>query len=290
MLSKKRSGPRARKKTTDPNEQLSALDLQNPRPAELADVAVVESVQLPPLPASDYSVLPLENPPVSDPRAVVPAPVFGHTLLSAAFRYIKPTWRNYIQYVDMEARTGNESARRFVSVWRSLPVTEQRTHLPEQICELAGVSANNLVSWVSGQVWLEGSAQSAMVMAFRKSEVMEQTAAFALQSPDNYKHAELFLKASGALPQSARQGVSPAVNIFNTPFAPTGAVSGTAAALTAAAVPAVTAPSLALDMDQEIINLAQVMQSERNDDSFKPLHEPDDEPEEEEEEEEEEYT
>src|SRR5580698_6969587 len=45
--------------------------------------------------------------------------LFGLTPLASAFRYIEPTWRNYISYVDMEARAGNVDAQYFIRIWQS---------------------------------------------------------------------------------------------------------------------------------------------------------------------------
>ena len=50
-------------------------------------------------------------PPVQDlERVHEPAVTGARPPLAAAFRFVEPTWRNYIAYVDAEARTGNADA------------------------------------------------------------------------------------------------------------------------------------------------------------------------------------
>lgn len=177
---------------------------------------------------------------------------FGHTPLSAAFRFIEPTWRNYIMYIDMESRTGNKEAKRYLEVWQSLPLRERSSHLPEQICDMASVAPSDVIRWVSGQVWIEGSAKSAMCMSFMKDKVLEQTAQYAMASPDNYKHAELFVKAAGMYPQTSK-GPAP-VSIFNMPVASSNAVAGVRSE-----VSPVHSSGLR-SMDEDIVELSKIMQ------------------------------
>ena len=64
-------------------------------------------------------------PPVQDLEHVhEPAVMGARPPLAAAFRFVEPTWRNYIAYVDAEARTGNADARRYVAIWQALPRRE----------------------------------------------------------------------------------------------------------------------------------------------------------------------
>jgi hypothetical protein len=155
-------------------------------------------------------------------------------------------------YVDMESRAGNVEAKRYLEVWRSLPPRERNTHLPEQICELASIAASDLIRWVSGQLWIEGSAQASMCLSSFRSEVLESTAKYAIESPENFRHAALFAKVAGMTPQPARGGVT--VPIFNMPSASAGAVAG---------VTSETSPgsqSGVRSMDEEIVELSKVMQ------------------------------
>ena len=221
---------------------------QNPRP----------EVPLPPPVVSDVSdVSDASDCALASDRSAEPL-AFGPTPLAVAFRYVEPTWRNYIQYVDLEARSGNKDAMRYLAVWQSLPLSERRSASPEQLCQLCDVQPSDLVSWVSRQVWQEGSAEASMVMSFQRHKVIAKTAQFAMDSPDNYKHAELFMKASGMMPQTGRGGSTP-VTIFN---APTATANATALSKSGSATGSVSGLA---DMDDEIVSMSKVMQSNYND-------------------------
>jgi len=186
--------------------------------------------------------------------SALPTSRFGHTSLSAAFRFVEPTWRNYIMYVDAEARAGNADALRYLKVWQSLPPKERNAHMPEQICELASVIPSDLVSWVARQAFAEGSAKANMCLSFMRDRVLEQTATFALASPDNFKDRELFLKASGSLPTpNGRMGTI--IPIFNMPTASSGSIAG----VVSEASP--VDKSGLRDMDSEIVELSKIMQT-----------------------------
>jgi hypothetical protein len=159
-------------------------------------------------------------------------------------------------YVGMEAREGNVAARRYVEVHQSLSPQERISHRPEQICDLANVSAADLIAWVSRQVWQEGSAKAAMCMSFNRDKVLEKFASYAIESPDNYKHGELFMKASGLLPQQTSRGPAmPPVNFFNMPVASSSSVAG------AKSESSPVHASGLRDMDSEIVELAKIMQT-----------------------------
>lgn len=184
---------------------------------------------------------------------------FGLTPLASAFRYIEPTWRNYIMYVDMEARTGNEDARRYLRVWQSLPPKERNAHVPEQLCDLATVASADLVSWVTRHVWSENQASTSMVLSFNRARVLERTAEFAMQSPDNGRHAELFMKAAALLPSGSGRGTSGAgpISIYNMPVSSSGSVALSGAKSESSPVSASGLQS----MDEEIVDLARIMQT-----------------------------
>jgi hypothetical protein len=186
-----------------------------------------------------------------------PAALGGLTPLASAFRYIEPTWRNYIQYVDMEARTGNEDARRYLRIWQSLPYKERVSHVPEQLCELATVSSADLVAWVTKHVWVENQASTSMVLSFNRARVLDATAQFAMQDPENVRHSELFLKAAGALPQSGGRG-GPPISIYNMPVASSGSVALAGAKSDSSPVDA----SGLRSMDNDIVELSRIMQNE----------------------------
>ncbi len=208
---------------------------------------------LPPPPVQDLT--PVDGA-IAHDRASRELSIFGHTPLSAAFRFVSPTWRNYIMYVDLEARTGNLDAARYLKLWQSLPVKERASHFPEQICDLANVPSADLVRWVAGQAWAEGSAKANICMSFLRDRVLEKSAEFAMASPDNYKHTDLFMRASGLLaPSNGRSG--PAVTIFNAPVASSSSVALADSKSESAPVDR----SGLRDMDSEIVELSRVMQT-----------------------------
>jgi hypothetical protein len=215
---------------------------QNPKP-------VPSPPALPPHPVTDVAL-------ASD-RSRDANPAFGPTPLAAAFRFVEPTWRNYISYVDAEARTGNVEAQRYLRIWQSLPPRERNAHVPEQLCELASVTSSDLISWVSKHVWIEGSAKTSMVLSFNRDRVLQRTAEFAMAAPENSRHADLFLRASGAMPQQAGNG-RPPINIFNAPVASSGSVALAGSHSESAPV----GRSGLATMDEEIVELAKVMQTE----------------------------
>lgn len=225
--------------------------------------AKVEST-LPPAPLQDLSAPPVH--PVQERQqgsasngASMRIPAFGLTPLASAFRYIEPTWRNYISYVDMEARSGNVEAQYFIKIWQSLPPRERISHVPEQLCELAKVPAADLVAWVTKQVWQENQASTSMVLSFNRARVLERTAEFAMDSPDNGRHAELFLKAAALLPSGNGRAAQP-ISIYNMPVASSGSVAlaGVGAKSDSSSVSA----SGLRDMDAEVVELSRIMQTD----------------------------
>lgn len=174
-------------------------------------------------------------------------------------------------YVDMESREGNLDAQRYLRVHQSLPPKERNAHMPEQICELAAVPAADLIAWVSRQVWQEGSAKAAMCMSFNRDKVLEKFAMYAMASPDNIRHGEIFMKASGLLPSPGRGG-GPGISIFNMPSASSGAVA--LAGSKSETIP--TGAAGLRGMDEEIVELAKVMQTGDVDKYGIPDDDPDD--------------
>ena len=220
-----------------------------------------EKVALPAAPVQDLSDLNGSEiiAPARDRGHGAPAALGGLTPLASAFRYIEPTWRNYIQYVDMEARTGNEDARRYLRIWQSLPYKERVSHVPEQLCDLATVSAADLVAWVTKHVWVENQASTSMVLSFNRARVLDATAQFAMADPENGRHAELFLKAAGALPTGGGgRGAGPPISIYNMPVASSGSVALAGAKSDSSPVDA----SGLRSMDNDIVELSRIMQNE----------------------------
>jgi len=199
----------------------------------------------------------LPPPPVQDlERVHEPAVMGARPPLAAAFRFVEPTWRNYIAYVDAEARTGNKDAERYVRIWQSLPRKEQQSHVPEQLCELASVPAADLIAWVTRQAWVESSAKTSLVLSFMKDRVVEKTAEFAMASPDNIKHAELFSRQAGLVQTPGAGGRGSGTTIYNVPVASSGAVALAGSRSESSPVNASGLKS----MDQEIVDLSAIMQ------------------------------
>ncbi len=195
--------------------------------------------------------------PVQDLERVYEPPVAGvRPPLAAAFRFVEPTWRNYIAYVDAEARTGNADARRYVAIWQALPRKEQQSHVPEQLCELANVPAADLIAWVTRQAWVESSAKTSLVLSFMKDRVVEKTAEFAIASADNVKHAELFSRQAGLVQTPGVGGRGSGTTIYNVPVASSGAVALAGSRSESSPVNASGLKS----MDQEIVDLSAIMQ------------------------------
>ena len=216
------------------------IPTQNAKPAQ----------GVPVLPAAPVS----EIEPVEDRSRTRVA--FGPTPLAAAFRFVEPTWRNYIMYVDMESRTGNADAARYLRTWQALTYKERQAHVPEQLCELANVPAADLIAWVTRQAWVESSAKTSLVLSFMKDRVVEKTAEFAMASPDNIKHAELFSRQAGLVQTPGVGGRGSGTTIYNVPVASSGAVALAGSRSESSPVNASGLKS----MDQEIVDLSAIMQ------------------------------
>src|SRR6516165_2297890 len=75
------------------------------------------------------------------------------SMLAVAFRPIRPTWRNYIEYVDFAARNGDPAMVRYRDSYLALAPRDRRSHWPEQLCELANVTPGELVGAVCRALW-----------------------------------------------------------------------------------------------------------------------------------------
>ena len=166
-----------------------------------------------------------------------------HTPVAAAFRHIRPFWRNYIQYVDLAARAGDDRAKKYRDAWLALTPAERKRHFPEQICDLSGVTPHELVGMVCEQLFAMETAEAGMVTAFARKEVIQAARFFGTMDQAAYKDRELVAKISGALP--APKGSSIAINVnggapqVNQGFAKANGV---------------------LDMDAEIVSLSETLE------------------------------
>jgi uncharacterized protein YoaH (UPF0181 family) len=139
------------------------------------------------------------------------------TPLSHAFRHIEPTWRNYIYYANQAAQGGDPNMKKFMDSYNALPRREQQTVMPDKLCDLSGVSAGDLIAAVSKELWNHKQGESTITASVQHPKVIERTAYFAQAFVDNNKDRELFLRATGSLPDKKGAGIG--INI-NFPQAP----------------------------------------------------------------------
>lgn len=212
--------------------QARAQTTENPPPA-------------PPIPPKPLSVLQR----IKNRKTNSTARIFDDTPLVIAFRHIRPSWRNYIEYVDLAARNGDKDMLRFVAVWQGLPAKDRRAVTPEQLCEMSQIKPGELVGAVCQAIWDAKSAEGSMVSAIAHPEVLKRTAASAGKQA-NYKDRELFFRVTGSLPD--KKGTS--VIIQNNPQ--TAVLSGGAQAR---AIPGRTLSEL-MDMDEEVIEMGRAFE------------------------------
>jgi hypothetical protein len=120
--------------------------------------------------------------------------------------------------VDLAARNGDAAMVRYRECYLELTPQERRSHLPEEICERAGVAAGELMGAVCRAIWECGAAESSMLCAMAQPEVLERTVKLAKES-EHFKDRELFFRLTGSLPDKG--GTS--INIVNQTMAATGA-------------------------------------------------------------------
>jgi len=204
---------------------------------------------------------PASDKPVQDRANGRFASIVSLTPLAAAFRYVEPTWRNYIVYVEMEAKSGNGDAARYVAAWKALTTREKQIHAPEQLCDLCSVSQDELIRWVSGNAWKVCQPKASLCMSFMRDKVLERSAEFAMAAPENYKHAEMFLRASGALPVNAGSGGgrAPVNQLFYMPVASSGSVTLPGGRTESSPVDR----SGLRDMDSEVVELSKIMATDQ---------------------------
>jgi hypothetical protein len=174
----------------------------------------VETVENRPDPAPE---LPPE--PLYSRQTHKPGPLRDHSALTCAFRHIRPSWHNYIQYVDLAARNGDTAMARYRACYESLTPRDRLGHWPEQICELANITPGELVGAVCRALWESKAAESSMVSAIAHPELLERTAKLA-NGKESFRDRELFFRMTGSVPD--KKGAS--INIFNNPTAHAGSV------------------------------------------------------------------
>jgi hypothetical protein len=175
----------------------------------------------------------------------------------------------------MEAKAGNSDAARYVACWKALTTREKQIHAPEQLCDLCSVSQDELIRWVSGNAWKVCQPKASLCMSFMRDKVLERSAEFAMAAPENYKHAEMFLRASGALPVNAGSGGgrAPVNQLFYMPVASSGSVTLPGGRTESSPVDR----SGLRDMDSEVVELSKIMATDQPTEPKLRAVEPDDE-------------
>lgn len=145
--------------------------------------------------------------------------LFPCSLLSVAFRNLKPNWRGYIQYVDLAARKGDTAMVRFRACWESLTPRDRSGVWPEQICEMANVEPGELYGAVCRQMWETKAVESSTISSLAHPEILQRTIQLA-REPENFKDRELYFRMMGSVPD--KKGAS--INIFTAASAGSGEV------------------------------------------------------------------
>jgi hypothetical protein len=115
-----------------------------------------------------------------------------HTPLSHAFRHIEPTWRNYTYFAGVAANLGDEDMKKFMESYNALPKMEQRTVMPDKVCELSGIAPGKLIAAVSQQVWEHKLPESAITASMNHPKMVQATAFWGQSLADCNKDRELF--------------------------------------------------------------------------------------------------
>jgi hypothetical protein len=157
----------------------------------------------------------LPPPPLQVSKARFPIlKLASRSQISVVFQFIKPSWRSYVQYVDLAARRGNQAMAHFRDVYESLTPREQACLWPEQLCDLAQIEPGELVGAVCRTAWEHSTAESSMITSFILPATLLATAKLA-KLPENFRDREMILRYAGLLPD--KKGTS--INIVNNPMA-----------------------------------------------------------------------
>lgn len=135
------------------------------------------------------------------------------TPVAVAFRRIEPTWRNYVYYVQRAVDGGDLTMAKFLNVYNALPAREKQSIMPEQICDMSGVSIRELVGAVSMEVWSLHATETVITASINHPRMMQATAHYGQELPENNKDRELFFRMTGNLPD--KKGAS--IVIMNNP-------------------------------------------------------------------------
>ena len=132
------------------------------------------------------------------------------TPMATAFRHIEPTWRNYIKYVAMRAKAGDEEMKKLVAAWEALTPLERREIMPEALCDLAGVNEKHLIGVVSEEYWAMQRLDSVITAASEHPRMVKATAYWGQSLSECGRDRELFFRITGGLPD--KKGSSIVIN------------------------------------------------------------------------------
>lgn len=137
--------------------------------------------------------------------------------LAVAFRHIRPSWKHYLDYVEMAVKEGDKELAKFFQAYCGLTRREQVSILPEQICELSGVKTEILFAGVCGQLWKQSKMECNIITAVHMPKVVEKTMKRAATN-QGIKDREMVHKHSGFLP-TPKQVSGPSIFVGNNPAA-----------------------------------------------------------------------
>lgn len=128
--------------------------------------------------------------------------VLPSSTLTAAFNHLEPSWREYINYVQISARDGHEDMKRLYEQWLLLPERDRTYTTPERLCELSNVDPGDLVAEVVRQLWKAKNFAAGVITAVAHPKVIAKTVKSALGSSKSAGFDRTnFLKATGFIPQ-----------------------------------------------------------------------------------------
>lgn len=165
----------------------------------------------PPLTETSFENPPeIPEPPVGVAVAKLPRLALANrSPLSVQFRHLQPSWRAYIQWVDLAARNGDTAMQRVRDCYQALPAKEKLTVWPEQLAEMAGITPAELYGAVCRTTWEAKAAESSMISAIAHPEMLLKTIQFA-KKEENGLDRERYFRMTGSLPD--RKGSS--INIY----------------------------------------------------------------------------
>lgn len=134
--------------------------------------------------------------------------------MATAFRHIPGGWREYMKYARMSANDGDEDMVAFVKSFDALSKKEQKTIMPEQVCDMAGVQTHKVMGQVTAFLWISNQNEGMQIAAIAHPRVVESTTYLAsLKTPDTFRERDLHFRTLGLDP--SKKGTTLNVNVNN---------------------------------------------------------------------------